>query len=44
MMSEAQVRELLATLEQNSQTDQNPVRVLAFSGGVSALKMVLGEQ
>lgn len=44
MMSEGQVRQLLATLTAASQKEGETVaRVLAFSGGVSALQMVLGE-
>lgn len=43
MMDESQVRELLTNLENSNRKESNPARVLAFSGGISALKMVLGE-
>jgi hypothetical protein len=43
MMSEGEVRELLAELTASNAKETNPARVLAFSGGLSALKMVLGE-
>lgn len=41
MMSEGEVRQLLATLKDNY--EKAPNLVLAFSGGMSALEMVLGE-
>jgi len=44
MMNEGQVRQLLETLENKAKGEVNAVRVLAFSGGVSALKMVLEEE
>lgn len=43
-MSEGEVRELLATLKGNLEKPfSNTIQVAAFSGGVSALEMVLGE-
>ena len=43
MMNEAAVRQLLAVLEKDAVGETVPLRVMAFSGGVSALKMVLEE-
>lgn len=43
MMSEGQVRELLAVLKDNNSKEKNVLRVAAFSGGMSALQMVLEE-
>lgn len=43
MMSEGQVRELLAVLKGNHERASNPVQVVAFSAGMSALEMVLEE-
>ena len=42
-MSEGQVRQLLETLKGENKRETNVLRVAAFSGGVSALEMVLGE-
>ena len=43
MMTEGQVRQLLETLDAAAKSETNPLRVVAYSGGVSALKMVLEE-
>lgn len=44
MMSEGEIRQLLETLRGNLQKPfTNTIQVAAFSGGVSALEMVLGE-
>jgi hypothetical protein len=43
MMSEGQVRVLLATLKGNLDKSANNTQALAFSGGVAALEMVLEE-
>lgn len=40
-MSEEQVRQLLATLADNYANAANKEQVIAFSGGMSALEMVL---
>lgn len=42
-MSEGQVRTLLATLKGNLDNAANTAHAIAFSGGVSALEMVLEE-
>lgn len=41
MMSEGEVRQLLATLKDNLSNSANSFQAAAFSGGVSALEMVL---
>jgi len=43
MMSEGQVRELLTVLKASNAKEANVLRVAAFSGGMSALEMVLEE-
>lgn len=43
MMSEGQVRQLLATLKDNYERENDLPKIIAFSGGVSALEMVLEE-
>jgi hypothetical protein len=43
MMSEGQVRALLTVLKTNLNDAANPAHAIAFSGGVSALEMVLEE-
>ena len=42
-MSEGQVRALLAVLRDKNAKEANPLRVVGFSGGISALEMVLEE-
>lgn len=42
-MTEKEIREFLAALQAKNAAEANPARVLAWSGGISALKMVLGE-
>lgn len=44
MMTAAQVRNLLDQLALKNAQEENPVRALAWCGGISALKMVLEEQ
>ena len=43
MMAEGEVRSLLNVLKGNLEAEKNPVRAIAFSGGVSALEMILEE-
>lgn len=43
MMSEGEVRQLLATLKTNLNNSQTTTQTITFAGGVSALQMVLGE-
>lgn len=43
MMSEAEVRQLFQTLQANNAKEKNPMRVAMWSGGMSALQMVLGD-
>jgi hypothetical protein len=42
-MTEGQVRALLQVLTENNAKETNPLRVAAWSGGMSALQMVLEE-
>ena len=44
MIDESQVRQLRDVLKANLKKETNPTRAIAFSGGVSALNMVLGEE
>lgn len=43
MMTEGEVRQLLRVLTANNAKETNPLRVAAWSGGISALQMVLEE-
>lgn len=43
MMTEAEVTVLLNSLRDKLKAETNPARVIAWSGGVSALEMVLQE-
>jgi hypothetical protein len=43
MMSEGEVRQLLRVLKSNLDQESNVARIAAWSGGISALEMVLGD-